>query len=323
MTTNNWARWPHHATKDSESLEESALKEASAPLFYDEVSPKGLLTAAAVVLPDWIQGIPEGTEKTAALRPDDDDPLPVVTPNNIWRHPNAHPLVLTLILLDQYGPDYLNWEPEALRTTLLKDNRKCSESVWTKILASRVLLLSPAPWRQWEQFHWVSQGLAGKPPNFVYLEKPQIGFLMAAVDAMTVVDHSRPFAEDPAKYVATTLRDAGVPYAPPPLTFAQEELNDRHIECLDCGTLERDDNDVKCVACGSRNLKHIPGAYETEAAAIKSAFMARRKKPLQTAVEGLGHDIIGEATYKLLVHNQYNNEIRAQLIAQLKMLQHQ
>lgn len=317
--THNWARWPHPNATPSLELEEPTSKEASA-LSYSELSPGAILTTAASVLPEWIEEMPDGTEKTAALRFEDDGDLPAVTVQNIWRHPNAHPLVLTLMLLDKYGEDYVNWDPEALRLTLLKDNCKCSESVWTKILAARVLLTSPAPWRQWEQFHWISQGLAGKPPNFVYLEKPQIGFLMSAADSMRILDVTRSFGEDVTKYVATVFKDAGIAYCPTPLSFAQDELDDKHIECLDCGTVERDDNDVKCVACGSKRLKKIPGAFEALRDKTKAEYQARRRKPLAVAVDGLGDDATGESTYRLLVHAQYRNEVRSQMLQQLRML---
>jgi hypothetical protein len=152
------------------------------------------------------------------------------------------------------------------------------------------------------------------------MEKPQLGFLMAAVDTMKHIDRPRPFAEDVAKFVAVACRDTGVTYVPPPLQFAQEELDDQKIKCGECGTIERDDHDVKCVACGSKKLTRLPLEFGDIRDQTKAAFDARKKKPLEQAVDGLGEDAVGSAVYKLLINNEYRNQVRAQLIAQLRML---
>lgn len=317
LENTNWTRWPHPAAVGDPQLGEH---EKRAELSYDDHSPEFLLRGVVAELPSWESEMPEGVEKTSALRFGTEDALPTVTKQNIWRHPNAHPLVLTLLLLDKYGQEYTTWEPEALRQTLKKDGIALSESVWTKILAARVVLLSGSPWRQWEQFHWIVTGLAGKPPNFVYMERPEIGFIMAGIDTMKMMDRERPFAEDIAKFVAAALRDRGIAYAAPPMQFAQEELDDRHILCGNCGTKEKDDHDVKCVACGSKELKRLPGLFESLRDQTKKLFDERKKLPLEKALDGLGQDAAGEATYKLLVHNEYKNQIRAQLISQLRML---
>lgn len=318
MTPNtNFTRWPHPTAVGDPLLGDV---EKRAEQSYDDHSPEFLLRGVVAELPTWESEMPAGVEKTAALRFGTADELPTVTMKNIWRHPNAHPLVLTLILLDKYGNACLEWEPEALRATLRKDEILLSDSTWTKILAARVVLMSGSPWRQWEQFHWVVTGLAGKPPSFVYMERPEIGFMMAGVDTMKMMDRSRPFAEDIGKFIAASMRDRGVIYAPPPLQFAQEDLDDRHILCGNCGTKEKDDHDIKCVACGSKDLKRLPGVFDSLRDQTQKLFDARKKLPLEQAVDHLGEDAAGEAAYKLLVHNEYKNQIRAQLVAQLRML---
>ena len=319
--TQEWTRWPHpSATVDAEIILAGAEKSASAELVYTDPSVESLLQGVVDEIPSWERELPEAV-KTAAIRLGDRDLLPKITVKNIWRHPNAHPLTLLLMLVDKYGQEVIEWEPEALRKTLKKDGIQLSEGVWTKILAGRVLVASGSPWRQWEQFHWISYGLAGRAPNFVYLEQPEIGFLMAAVDTMRIVDRERPLAEDIDKFVATVLRDRGILYAPAPLAFAQYELDDRRIICNNCGTIERDDGDIKCVACGSKDLKRLPGPFEHLKEPTKALFTARKNLPLEQAVSGLPETAEGKAAYKLLVHHEYRNEVRAQLLFQLRMLQ--
>jgi hypothetical protein len=316
----SWTRWPHPlAAVDVEILSVGVEKSASAEMLYSDPSIESLLAGVVEEIPAWERELPEAV-KTAAVQLGGRDLLPKVTAKNIWRHPNAHPLTLLLMLVDKYGQEAMEWEPEALRSTLKKDGIQLSESVWTKILAGRVVVASGSPWRQWEQFHWVSYGLAGRAPNFVYLERPEIGFLMAAVDTMKIIDRQRPFAEDIDKFVAAVLRERGIMYAPAPLDFAQYELDDRRIVCNNCGTRERDDGDIKCVACGSKDLKRLPGPFEHLRAPTKKLFDARKSQPLEAAVAGLSDSSEDRAAYKLLVHNEYRNEVRAQLLSQLRML---
>lgn len=315
----SWTRWPHPTAVPDAVLSAEVEKSASA-VQHTELSVESMLQGVVEEIPTWELELPRGIEKFAAARFGSGDELPAVTRKNIWRHPNAHPLALTLLLADRYAPDFLSWEPEALRSTLKKDDTQLSDGVWTKILAARVIMMSPSPWRQWEQFHWVSYGLAGRAPNFVYLEKPELGFSMAAVDTMKIVDRTRPWAEDVDKYVATVLREIGSLYAPAPVQFAQEELSDRRLKCRACGTLEKDDHDIKCVACGSKDLDRVAGPFDNLKEPTATLFEARKKMPLEEAVQGLPETAVGNAVYRLLVHNEYRNEVRAQLLAQLRML---
>lgn len=312
-----WTRWPRSAAVSDPALDDV---EKRAEQDYSSYSLEEILQGVAAELPGLENELPTGIDKVAALRFGTDEALPTVTTKNIWRHPNAHPLTLLLLLVDRYGIDCMEWEPEALRLTLRKHETLLSESTWTKVLAVRTVLESPTPWRQWDQFNWVSYGLAGRAPSFVYLDRPEIGFLMSAVDTMSMIDKKRPFAEDLDKFVAAVFREAGITYAPPPLQFAQEELDDHRIKCRHCGTLEKDDHDIKCVACGSKDLQRLPAMFESTREQTKSLFGARKRMPLEQAVAGLNDTAADVAAYKLLVHNEYRNQIRAQLLGQLKML---
>jgi hypothetical protein len=297
------------------------VKEASAgPPEPPEVSVQHILSEIQSQMPTWATEMPAGIEKVAAKRFGTDDDLPEVTSKNIWRHPNAHPLALALLLLDKYGKEYLEWDAPVLRETLRRDKYLVSNSVWTKIQAIRTLFNAPSPWRQWEAFHWVALGLSGEPPSFVHMERPELGHLAAAVDIMKIVDRGREFGEDVDKFVAVVLKDVGVPYAPPPLDFAQRELDDPQIECPDCGTIDRDDNDVKCIGCGSVNVRRVPGELDVLRDAIKREFQQRTGIPLEQAEAGLKEDSVGVPTLRLLAHWDYRNQIRTQLVQQLRSI---
>lgn len=238
----------------------------------------------------------------------------------IWRHPQAHPLVLTLLLLDRYGVDYLAWDADSLRMSLTKEKTLLSNSVWAKIQAARVVLNSPNPWRRWEVFNVVAQGLNGYQPNFGVYEPPQLGHVAAAIDVMKLVDPPREPLDEVRKYVAVLLRHEGVPYAPEPLAFAQKELDAPKLRCRKCGTLERDDNDVRCVACGSPDLVRVPGPYEGLRDRVRARVTPLLGKDAQIAVQSLEENDVDIPTETLLAHWGYRNAVRGQLVAQLHLI---
>lgn len=261
-------------------------------------------------------------DKTAGLARDGSIDLMGSVPNekDIWRHPNAHPIVLMLLLLDRYGQDYLDWHPDVLKLTLDRDGIALSNRSWNKILAGRVVLMSPSPWRQWEVFHWVCRALAGESPNFVYLEEPEIGHLVSGYEIMKLVDPKRQTSTEVDKFVATVFKHEGIPFVPAPLDFAQHELEEPKIECNHCGAVHRDDNDVACVTCGESKLRKLPFEFEELKAECRRLFDARSKLPLADAVENLPDTGAGSAVYRLLVEWDLAKTVRAQMIQQLRMI---
>jgi hypothetical protein len=274
---------------------------------------------AAKAVRSW--DLPPGIEKVAAQRDGDQGELPEPTRDNIWRHPNAHPATLMLLLLDKYGQDIFEWDPEVLLVTLKRDGISTSNSVRLKILAGRVVLNSPSPWRRWEAFHWTALGLAGEPPNFIYMEEPEIGHLVAAMDFMKLADPSREVGEEVDKYVAAVFKTEAIPYIPEPLHFAQRELEEPKIRCRSCGAIHRDDNDQRCVTCGSPQLQKIPYEYADYRDDTKKLWNNVKNLPLPSAVDRAPADTPeGNAVYRLLVHWDYANQVRTHLNQQLRIL---
>lgn len=272
-------------------------------------------------LPALVAEVPLGMSKVAGLR-DGVDPLPPVTLQNIWRHPNAHPLVLDVLLLDRYGVEYLDWEPEVVRETLLRNSTPISTRNWTKIQAIRVTHRATTPWRQWEVLHWISQGLDGTQPTITFMELPEIGVLASAIDILKTIDKTVEFSDEIQKFVAATARYAGIPFLPPPLDFAQRELDQAQVRCRNCETIVRDDNDQRCVHCASTDLEHdiLDSQWSAAKTAVKTAWEAQRGKRLEDVVSGLGDSAEDHCIYSLAIHWDYRNQVRQRLVDQLKMI---
>lgn len=292
--------WPERDGATGSTHEEGPAREAE----YAELSVAHLAERCAHAVTEW------GTEKIAA----------VSAPLVLWKEPAAHPLVLALLLLDRYGAESFEWDPEVLRATTLRDGLQISGSNWTKVLAVHTLLSSPSPWRQWEVFHWVARGLAGLPPNFSFLEEPELGHLMVCADVMAVCDPARRTTEEVDKYVAAALRHEGHVWAPESLSFAQRALEDPKLECAKCGAIFPDDNDAKCITCGASMLKQVPFAFAVLRDECAGLFTPRRTFALEHFVDGLPESPAGNLVYELGVQWSHALHVRKQLLAQLRAL---
>lgn len=307
LDESQWRSWPPPGS----SAAAFDAPSPSEPYECPDVSTEQLVGRAVDCAREWgVLG-----DKTAAV---EDVPASTVTAENIWRSPDAHPLVLATMVIDRYGEDAVNWMPITVQQTLEKDGILLSNSAYAKILATFVMIASPAPWRRWEVFHWVARGLAGQQPNIVYLETPEIGHMFVMADMMKLLDPKRETGVEVDKFVAAALKDDGIHFAPPPIDFAQRELDDRQIQCERCNTINRDDNDVRCVSCGNSKLRKLPGEFEEARKATEALWNARKSLPIVRAVDGLPDSGPGNAVYRLLVHWDYARRVRSQMIQQLR-----
>ena len=281
-----------------------ALDPPDEPIAYHECDTASLADRCARAGAEW------GTDKVASVQ------QPVL----LYKDPDAHPLVLLLMVLDRYGPDSMDWDPEVLRVTMMRDSLQVSGTSWAKLMAARVLTASPSPWRQWHVHHWCARALGGHAPNFTYLEEPELGHLIVAADLMKIVDPTRAIGDEIAKFVAATLRHAGQVWAPESLAYAQFALEDPQLECGACQALFPDTGDQKCITCGAGGLRRVPYPYAALRDTCRALWAPRRELPLERAVDGLGEDAAGNLVYELLLHWDHAVRVRKQLLAQLRGL---
>jgi hypothetical protein len=307
LDESQWRSWPSPGS----SAEAFAVPAQTEQYECPDVSTESLVGRAVDCAREWgVLG-----DKTAAA---EDIPNQPVTAENIWRNPDAHPMVLATLLIDKYGQSVVEWMPITLQQTLEKDGILLSNSAYAKVLSAFVMIASPSPWRRWEVFHWVARGLSGQQPNIVYLETPELGHLFVMADMMKLLDPKRQSGIEVDKYVAATLAEDGIHYAPPPLDFSQRELDDAKIQCERCNTVNRDDGDVRCVSCGNTKLTKLPGEFDVAKKATEALWNARKGLPIVRAVDGLPDSGPGNAVYRLLVHWDYARRVRSQMIQQLR-----
>jgi hypothetical protein len=265
-------------------------------------------------------------EKPVVEEGPEDSPSPVqrrgdyapFAAHNFLAHHDTHPLVLDTMLLDRYGADWLDWEPQTIVTELKEDFRQPSISAlnWQQIQAVKTCHLTPAPWRAWDGFVVVCAALNNNIPNFRTLVKPTIAQVMVALDIMSRIDDHL-FSEEMAQFLAACFLDEGVYFLPTPVDFAQSWATNPRYRCTKCGKVDRDNENTVCDSCGAPD-DYLEKEYERDWRPIKDRYD-------QIVSEGDDHEELQETVEdvqvaKLLVARDYVTYRQQQLAEQLKVV---
>lgn len=171
-------------------------------------------------------------ESAAQDSPEDNKPLVEMesprpfSARNLFVHHDSHPVVLDIQLLDKYGTDWFQWEPETLWSEIMDDFRSpsISDHVRSKIQAVRTIHISDWVFKKWEVFCPVIQALNNNIPDFEILRRPTIAQLFAGVDMMTMIRNDEEFSQEVQQFCGASILDDGVVAAPQPISFCQDEI---------------------------------------------------------------------------------------------------
>ena len=166
---------------------------------------------------------------------------------------DAHPVALTMVLMEKFGVDWFEWEPETLKEEILQtfNATSVSEHNWQKIQAVRTLTSTVGFWVEWHIFEKIIQALNNNIPRFDISQRCSMAQLMAGVDTANTI-RKETYEDETQRYIACCAIDEGVNYLPPPLDFAQPILSEPKYKCRVCGQIENDDLDGKCDFCCGR-----------------------------------------------------------------------
>lgn len=166
-----------------------------------------------------------GYEEQASVEKATPKPISV---RNLFVHHDTHPLVLGVKLLDQYGTDWYEWEPETIWREIMDDFRtpSISDHTKSKIQAVKSIQISDLCFQKWEIFCVITQALNNNIPDFEIMRKPTVSQLFVAVDIMTMIRNDVPFGDQLQQWLAASLLTDGVIYAPDPIAFCQDEILD-------------------------------------------------------------------------------------------------
>jgi hypothetical protein len=189
-----------------------------------------------------------GLEKTKALR--DEDPTEIeeegsapeekqaaspVSPTtiNLFQHPDAHPLVLEIALLQKYGPEYFLWEAETLEWRIPQDfkTRDVSDLNMNKIQALKTMHVSDRYWTDWEIFNWCTAPLSGLYPDFEVMQVPTLAQCAVSVDIAARVRTDVAWSEEVKGFLEVVYRHDGIFCPIPPLDFVSIDATGLVVDC--------------------------------------------------------------------------------------------
>lgn len=162
-------------------------------------------------------------------------PAETVTTKNLWRHPDAHPIALDLLMLRKYGPDWLGWEPETLQLLIPEDfnTTSLSDLNLSKLQACKALHLVDTFWQQWEVFVACLMPFNSEFPDFNIMQVPTVAQCLVACDIAARIRDDVQWSDEMKAYMRVVYEHDGIFLPLPPADFmeleAPEEINQKTL----------------------------------------------------------------------------------------------
>lgn len=232
---------------------------------------------------------------------------------HLFTHHDAHPAVIHELLDKSFGVEWLVWDPYALWDEITREFRtSISELSRTKIQALRCLHSTKGFWEDWDVFSPTVQALNNRIPSFAIVQKPTTAQIFVAVDIASIIRKNE-YSKEVQRYIAASLLDEGIYHTVSPLEFVQDELNDAHRFCRNCGQLGIDKEEVWCYNCGSSDLV-------TEDVTLPKSDQLRIDDILNDKYDIIEESAIDILGAKLKVAHNYIMLRRAQMEKQMRLL---
>lgn len=159
--------------------------------------------------------------------------LPSPTTINLFQHPDAHPIVLEVALLQEYGPEFFLWEPETLEWRIPQDfkTRDVSELNMHKIQALKMMHVSDRYWSEWEVFNACTAPLNGLYPDFEVLQVPTVAQCAVSVDIAGRVRTDVAWSDELKNFLGVVFRHDGIFCPIEPLDFVSIDSTGLVVDC--------------------------------------------------------------------------------------------
>ncbi len=153
---------------------------------------------------------------------------------DLFQHPDTHPYVLDLMLLQKYGPEWLEWEQLTLELMVARDfNTKLSEINLQKVQAVKTIHYTDTFWQDWEVFVPCTMALNGVMPDFDVMQIPTVAQCAVAVDTVSRLRSDAPWSEEMKVYLEVVHMFDGIFCSIPPLDFVQIDGRDYPVDCAE------------------------------------------------------------------------------------------
>lgn len=131
---------------------------------------------------------------------------------------DASPLLIIAVLQKEFGPEWLDWEPEVLWDEIENkfgiSIREQPRAMRDKIMASRVSVTSNVPWLDWHPFLATVQAFNGISPKVEYAEPAQLGHLAYGIQTLKRIQPENTFDRDVRFTIAAHLHAEGLCWVP-------------------------------------------------------------------------------------------------------------
>lgn len=210
--------------------------------------------------------------------------LAVVSKRTLFSHPDAHPVVLDLALLQAYGADWLEWEAETLQIRIPQDIGPLSDLNLSKVMANKTLHLVDTYWENWEVFIWCTMPFCGFFPDFDVMQVPTVAQCSVSVDIAGRLRSDAQWSSEMKDYLASVHRHDGIFVTQSPLEFVE----------VDKSGVEIDEKEVQRRWPSVRMYRRAPTEMTQEAEQLR----------------------------RMLTVYEYLSDSRARLQSQLSLVQH-
>lgn len=158
-----------------------------------------------------------------------------VSVTNVFRSPEAHPLVLDLLLLQKYNIDWLGWELETIVQRVQEDFKTPSiaDINVEKLQACKTLHLVDDFWSKWEVFLHCCAPFNGAFADFQHMQVPNVAECMVAVDIANRVRDDVQWSDEVKTFLAVVHKHDGILCPQPPLDFVKIDVEGLPIDCAE------------------------------------------------------------------------------------------
>lgn len=152
---------------------------------------------------------------------------------NVFRNPDAHPLILDLMLLRKYQVDWLSWELETLLLRVQEDFKTPSiaDVNVEKLQACKALHLVDDFWLKWEVFLHCCAPFNGAFADFQRMQVPTVAECMIAVDIANRIRDDVQWSDEVKGFLAAVHRHGGILCPQAPLDFVKVDVEGLPLDC--------------------------------------------------------------------------------------------
>jgi hypothetical protein len=201
---------------------------------------QALKTKEAEETPLAVEGAVGGEEPTELIEVDTEvkevasKPESASPNSSFLQSPTTHPLVLDLLLLREYGPEWYEWDPDTLHWVLLQDFAGgVSDLNLHKLQALRTLHTVDHPWTEWEVFVWCAMPLTGVTPDFEVMQCPTASQTLVALDIFNKVRRDVAWSTEVKTFLGVAWKLDGLVCTIPPADIIEVEAEDLPVDCAE------------------------------------------------------------------------------------------